>query len=274
MKKRTDHFDFILNLSILVLLGYFVDLCWFAPAEQKEILEKISTQNADPQPPSDPSSTPLQQSLSSAPLEKTTVLEKTETTPSFPLKKTLAFTEIEQEHRVHLQGRNVILVSKQEHLLFLMDSEGHAIGPFSIAIGKNPDRQPKQKEGDKRTPEGEYFISLVMDENHPTLQRWNSTPLRAQDGHHKYGKPSEDLGTQSYGPYFLMLNYPNSQDRKLGRTGSGIGIHGTNDPDSLGYDATSGCIRMKNEDLVWLAQWIKPGTSVKIVPSFSAMSQQ
>ena len=44
----------------------------------------------------------------------------------------------------------------------------------------------------------------------------------------------------------------------------GIGIHGTNEPDSIGRAASHGCIRLANWDVVRLATKIKPGDSVSI----------
>ena len=44
----------------------------------------------------------------------------------------------------------------------------------------------------------------------------------------------------------------------------GIGIHGTNDPDSIGRAASHGCIRLANWDVVRLATKIKSGDSVSI----------
>lgn len=44
----------------------------------------------------------------------------------------------------------------------------------------------------------------------------------------------------------------------------GIGIHGTNDPGSIGRAASHGCIRLANWDVVRLATKIKPGDSVSI----------
>jgi lipoprotein-anchoring transpeptidase ErfK/SrfK len=44
----------------------------------------------------------------------------------------------------------------------------------------------------------------------------------------------------------------------------GIGIHGTNDPGSIGHAASHGCIRLANWDVVRLATKIKPGDSVSI----------
>ncbi|MDR3402143.1 MAG: L,D-transpeptidase [Chthoniobacter sp.] len=44
----------------------------------------------------------------------------------------------------------------------------------------------------------------------------------------------------------------------------GIGIHGTNDPDSIGRSASHGCIRLANWDVVKLAEMVKPGMSVTV----------
>jgi lipoprotein-anchoring transpeptidase ErfK/SrfK len=44
----------------------------------------------------------------------------------------------------------------------------------------------------------------------------------------------------------------------------GIGIHGTNDPGSIGRAASHGCIRLANWDVVRLATKIKPGDNVSI----------
>jgi lipoprotein-anchoring transpeptidase ErfK/SrfK len=44
----------------------------------------------------------------------------------------------------------------------------------------------------------------------------------------------------------------------------GIGIHGTNEPDSIGRAASHGCIRLANWDVVRLATKIKSGDSVSI----------
>src|SRR5436305_2054098 len=44
----------------------------------------------------------------------------------------------------------------------------------------------------------------------------------------------------------------------------GIGIHGTNEPGSIGRAATHGCIRLANWDVVRLATKIRPGNNVSI----------
>jgi lipoprotein-anchoring transpeptidase ErfK/SrfK len=44
----------------------------------------------------------------------------------------------------------------------------------------------------------------------------------------------------------------------------GIGIHGTNEPDSIGRTVSHGCVRLANSDVVRLATKIKPGDNVSI----------
>ncbi|MBP2645783.1 MAG: ErfK/YbiS/YcfS/YnhG family protein [Firmicutes bacterium] len=43
------------------------------------------------------------------------------------------------------------------------------------------------------------------------------------------------------------------------------GIHGTNNPWSIGRYASHGCIRMRNRDVEELFEWVPIGTEVKIV---------
>lgn len=112
------------------------------------------------------------------------------------------------------------------------------------------------------------------------LKKMNDTYLRAKDGHKKFGT-DEDLGYNSYGPVFIRINYPNKQDKKryeqakkenkipkengdYKSIGYGIAIHGTNDDNSIGHNASSGCIRMKNEDIEELLFYIEPKLKVII----------
>lgn len=53
--------------------------------------------------------------------------------------------------------------------------------------------------------------------------------------------------------------------RWLGLGFSGYGIHGTNNPASIGTAASSGCIRMLNEDVEELADLVKIGTPVHLI---------
>ena len=42
-------------------------------------------------------------------------------------------------------------------------------------------------------------------------------------------------------------------------------IHGTNEPDTIGHDVSSGCIRMMNEDVIDLYERVKLGTKVVVI---------
>ncbi|WP_077616547.1 L,D-transpeptidase [Caenibacillus caldisaponilyticus] len=44
------------------------------------------------------------------------------------------------------------------------------------------------------------------------------------------------------------------------------GIHGTNDPSSIGKDVSHGCIRLQNHDVLELARIVSIGTPVHIHP--------
>lgn len=53
--------------------------------------------------------------------------------------------------------------------------------------------------------------------------------------------------------------------RWLGLDFPGYGIHGTNNPNSIGSAASLGCIRMLNEDVEELTELVKVGTIVRII---------
>lgn len=58
-----------------------------------------------------------------------------------------------------------------------------------------------------------------------------------------------------YGSRWLGLNAP----------GGGYGIHGTNNPSSIGKNISNGCIRLYNTDVIELSSLVPIGTPVKIV---------
>jgi lipoprotein-anchoring transpeptidase ErfK/SrfK len=55
-----------------------------------------------------------------------------------------------------------------------------------------------------------------------------------------------------YGAYWMGLSKPH------------YGIHGTNNPSSIGKRVSSGCIRMYNQDVLELSKLVSVGTSVTI----------
>ncbi|NJM37938.1 MAG: L,D-transpeptidase [Akkermansiaceae bacterium] len=76
----------------------------------------------------------------------------------------------------------------------------------------------------------------------------------------KTGKRSADSQTLEIPPG------PNSPVGVLwcGLTKSGIGLHGTSDPETIGRARSAGCIRLANWDAVRLPTLIRPGTTVEI----------
>jgi lipoprotein-anchoring transpeptidase ErfK/SrfK len=58
-----------------------------------------------------------------------------------------------------------------------------------------------------------------------------------------------------FGVRWLGLNAPNGD----------YGIHGTNDPSSIGKNISNGCIRMFNKDVIEVSNLVSIGTAVKII---------
>jgi hypothetical protein len=102
------------------------------------------------------------------------------------------------------------------------------IREFEISSGKQ--KGAKRSEWDLRTPIGCYQILQFRHQN--TLQ--------------------EKFGTGAF-----ILDYPNLIDRALNKSGSGIWIHGTDKIEFIDFDS-EGCIRMKNNDINFLKQYLAP----------------
>ncbi|MFW8601199.1 L,D-transpeptidase family protein [Desulfobacterota bacterium M19] len=133
---------------------------------------------------------------------------------------------------------SIILVEKDFQRLRVLRYDGRlqVMTEYTAATGEN--FGPKIVEGDKKTPEGIYFITKKYIDKKLTV-----------------------FGTKAF-----HLNYPNIFDRLEKRDGHGIFIHGTNK--KLRYDSTNGCISLNNNDLSQLAQFLKVGTiPVIIIPS-------
>ncbi len=187
-----------------------------------------------------------------------------------------------------------IVIWKSKHRLSVFDQRGVEILTFDAGIGGDAQGglKPKQFEYDGRTPEGIYrifrFYSLdapKKSESYKELERLNGYFLTAKLGYSLYGKPGKDAGKNVFGPRFYGIDYPAASDiwrykmalkegsepldkkRKLPmRIGSGIAIHGTNDPASVGQTFGSGCIRLRNEDIVKLDPFMNNGMPVIIFP--------
>ncbi len=130
-----------------------------------------------------------------------------------------------------------IEISKRDLLLTLYTNDHHVLHQFGIACGLA--YGDKQVSGDMKTPEGEFYVSEVCD-----ARRWS----------HDFGDGKGEI-EGAYGSHFFRLHTPPH---------TGIGIHGTHLPQSIGTRASEGCVRLNNKDLKELARFIYIGMPVSI----------
>ena len=71
--------------------------------------------------------------------------------------------------------------------------------------------------------------------------------------------------TGFYGPYAYGLSGFSPTISRFNGNEAVIGIHGTNAPESLGKDVSSGCIRMSNEGITALSKVLPLGTPVNVL---------
>lgn len=135
-----------------------------------------------------------------------------------------------------------VLIAKGEHKLYLLD-KGQKVAVWGCAIGKGGAGQ-KIKNGDNMTPHGNFFIEEIID-----ASTWS----------HDF-KDGKGVIERAYGPWFLSLDTNNVSHGKW----DGIGIHGTHDPNSIGTNASEGCIRLNNANLLKLRKYVKVGTKVVV----------
>ena len=124
-----------------------------------------------------------------------------------------------------------IIVRKGTHQLSLF-KDGILQNTWPVGTGKNP--ADKGKTQDAATPEGYFRLKAIHD-----ATKWLYVPPGG-------GGQFKNV----YGPWFLAVD--TGSGSFTGKAWSGIGIHGTNKPESIGHDVSLGCIRMHNEDVTAL----------------------
>jgi lipoprotein-anchoring transpeptidase ErfK/SrfK len=120
----------------------------------------------------------------------------------------------------------LINVNLSSHLM-TVSNDGHVA--MSIHIGEGRAALP--------TPTGTYYIVDLLKQPNP-------------DG--------------EYGPYAFGLSAFSDVLQSFGGGPGEIGIHGTDEPDSIGASISHGCIRVPNETIVALAKLLPLGTPVLI----------
>lgn len=123
------------------------------------------------------------------------------------------------------QGDFAVIVSKNQNTLLLTD-HGKLFKRYRVGTGEY-----------SKTPVGQFKITSRME--HPTWWRGDKDV--------PYGDPDNILGT-----HWLGLDV------------AGYGLHGTWDNDSIGKQATAGCVRMRNPDIDELYTLLPIGTPVTI----------
>lgn len=140
------------------------------------------------------------------------------------------------------EAPGTVVIDTRGPFLYYVEPEGRAIR-YGIAIGR---------EGFGWTGEGVIARSArwprwtpppEMIARDPSLREWASGMP---------GGPKNPLGARALYIYFDGAD-------------SGFRIHGTNQPRSIGWAASSGCFRMLNQDVVDLYERIHMGAPVKVI---------
>lgn len=115
----------------------------------------------------------------------------------------------------------------------------------------------KLREGDQRTPIGVYFVTGHMPR--PQLDK-------------TYGAAKADL----YGVGAWPISYPNEWDKREGRTGHGIWLHGSpSETYARAPQASNGCVVLTNPEMEQIAGYLQTATTpVVITERVNWMSRQ
>ncbi|MFO7750437.1 MAG: L,D-transpeptidase family protein [Desulfobacteraceae bacterium] len=124
---------------------------------------------------------------------------------------------------------SALVVDKQSQKIYLWASkQGVYQQKFGFSCSTGEAWGSKSRSGDKKTPEGVYFFTDEYED--------------------KYLSPI-------YGKKAFPTDYPNYLDKRAGRNGSAIWIHGTNK--QLKPMDSNGCIAMNNQDILAVADHIQ-----------------
>lgn len=117
-----------------------------------------------------------------------------------------------------------------------------------MGVGVSKQYGTKHKRRDNRTPEGFFTAKGVYNS-----EKWLYTD---DDGN------TSDVEGQ-FGPRFIRLNIPVTTQ---------IGIHGTRAPWSIGHRCSHGCIRVTNENIMEIINYVDSGMPVIVSPGSRDMA--
>jgi murein L,D-transpeptidase YafK len=149
-----------------------------------------------------------------------------------------------------------IIVKKAQRKLFLY-SAGKLVRTYRIGLGLSPVGD-KVREGDRRTPEGEFYIFTKNNKSQFFLSLGVSYPNAA---HAERGLRDGLINKTQYESILRALKAKKTPPQNTA-LGGDIYIHGN----GAGSDWTWGCVALENEDIRELFDATKVGTPVVIQP--------
>ncbi|MCP3873182.1 MAG: murein L,D-transpeptidase [Desulfobacteraceae bacterium] len=136
------------------------------------------------------------------------------------------------------ENENVILVEKKSQTLFLYTLEAkkdlHLRLKASCSTGEA--YGVKKEAGDRKTPEGVYFLKNEYEDKYLS---------------------------EIYGIKAFPTDYPNLMDKRVGKNGSAIWIHGTNK--KLKPMDSNGCVALENENIQKLSDYVNLNSTPVII---------
>ncbi|WP_461206952.1 L,D-transpeptidase family protein [Clostridium sp. DL1XJH146] len=164
------------------------------------------------------------------------------------------------EYDLELEDATIIIY-KDKHVLELY-ANNKLIGRFRIYLGQSPIGD-KEKEGDFKTPEGNYYICTINDKSKYSLFLGLSYP-NIEDA-----KRGLENGLIDQNLFNQIEENINNKKQPLWNSplGGAIGIHGVGTfKGNWKKDWTAGCIALNDEDIAIIGQYVKYGTEVEIRP--------
>ncbi len=158
-------------------------------------------------------------------------------------------------NRPETEPENIHIIINKSKLTLELYGDNILIGKFPIRIGEAEGK--KEKEGDKRTPEGNYYICSRKDETENTLFMGISYP-NAEDAKAAY---EEELISRSTRNEIIEAIDAGKRPPWDTALGGSIGIHGKYDDSEF----TQGCVAIPDENVFILWEYAKTGTPVEIV---------
>ena len=138
------------------------------------------------------------------------------------------------------EQKYAVIADTRKSRLYMYQNVGgqpRYLADYYISSGKNGSQ--KLKEGDKKTPVGVYFITANL--------------------------PRKKL-TDFYGSGAFPIDYPNEWDKRHGRNGFGIWLHGTpSNTYSRPPRASDGCVVLSNQDLDAVGATLQVGVTPVII---------